>query len=124
LLSHALTPQHELSCRKEWKTHTLSYGLASNLHCIVSILLALLFSLFPIAVCRALRLKLILKLQDLHVLMTAAKAGSMGKVAQRLIASSKFSSAIVLETAGWVVRLLDRSRQGVERPTHGRARLH
>jgi DNA-binding transcriptional LysR family regulator len=66
-----------------------------------------------------------LKLQDLNVLMTVAQAGSMGKAAQRLNTTQPAVSRTIseLETA-LGVRLLDRSRHGVEPTTYGRALLH
>ena len=66
-----------------------------------------------------------LKLQDLHVLMTVAQAGSMGKAAQRLNSTQPAVSRSIAELEDAIgVRLLDRSRQGVEPTTHGRALLH
>src|SRR5438270_7699973 len=66
-----------------------------------------------------------LKLQDLHVLMTVAQAGSMGKAAQRLNTTQPAVSRIIAELEEAIgVRLLDRSRQGVEPTTRGRALLN
>jgi len=66
-----------------------------------------------------------LKLQDLHVLMTVAQAGSMGKASQRLNTTQPAVSRTIAELEDAIgVRLLDRSRQGVELTTHGRALLH
>ncbi|HWC94165.1 MAG TPA: LysR family transcriptional regulator [Pseudolabrys sp.] len=65
-----------------------------------------------------------MKLQDLHVLMTAVQAGSMGKAAQRLNTTQPNVSRSIAElehTLG--VRLLDRHRQGVEPTEYGRALL-
>jgi DNA-binding transcriptional LysR family regulator len=63
-----------------------------------------------------------LKLQDLHVLMTVAQAGSMGKAAQRLNTTQPAVSRTIAELEDAIgVRLLDRSRQGVELTTRGRA---
>jgi DNA-binding transcriptional LysR family regulator len=64
------------------------------------------------------------KLHDLHVLMTVAEAGSMGKAAQRLNTTQPAVSRSVaaLENA-LGVRLLDRNRQGVQPTEHGRAFL-
>jgi DNA-binding transcriptional LysR family regulator len=66
-----------------------------------------------------------LKLQDLHVLMTVAQARSMGKAAQRLNTTQPAVSRAIAELENAIgVRLLDRSRQGVEPTTYGRALLH
>lgn len=65
-----------------------------------------------------------LKLHDLRVLMAVAQAGSMLKAAQRLNTSQPAVSRSISEleqTLG--VRLLDRSRQGVEPTIYGRALL-
>ena len=65
-----------------------------------------------------------MKLQDLHVLMTAVQAGSMGKAAQRLNTTQPNISRSISEleqTLG--VRLLDRHRQGIEPTEYGRALL-
>ena len=64
------------------------------------------------------------KLHDLHVLMTVAEAGSMGKAAQCLNTTQPAVSRSVaaLENA-LGVRLLDRNRQGVQPTEHGRAFL-
>src|SRR6476646_6114488 len=65
-----------------------------------------------------------MKLQDLHVLMTAVQAGSMGKAAQRLNTTQPNVSRSIAElepTLG--VRLLDRHRQGIEPTEYGRALL-
>lgn len=65
-----------------------------------------------------------LKLHDLRVLMTAVQAGSMLKAAQRLNTSQPAVSRSIAEleqTLG--VRLLERSRQGVEPTIYGRALL-
>jgi DNA-binding transcriptional LysR family regulator len=65
-----------------------------------------------------------LKLHDLRVLMTVAQAGSMLQAARRLDTSQPAVSRSIAElekTLG--VRLLDRSRQGVEPTIHGRALL-
>lgn len=65
-----------------------------------------------------------IKLQDLHVLMTVAQAGSMGKAAQRLSTSQPAISRSIagLEHA-LGVRLLERTAQGVEPTDYGRALL-
>jgi len=66
-----------------------------------------------------------LKLQDLHVLMTVAQAGSMGKAAQRLNTTQPAVSRTIAELEDAIgVRLLDRSHQGVEPTARGRALLH
>src|SRR6266404_2085702 len=66
-----------------------------------------------------------MKLQDLHVLMTVAQAGSMGKAAQRLNTTQPAVSRTIAELEDAIgVRLLDRSRQGVEPTAGGRALLH
>jgi DNA-binding transcriptional LysR family regulator len=65
-----------------------------------------------------------LKLHDLRVLMTVAQAGSMLKAAQRLNTSQPAVSRSIAELEHALgVRLLDRSRQGVEPTIHGRALL-
>src|SRR6185436_19572532 len=65
-----------------------------------------------------------LKLQDLHVLMTVVQAGSMGRAAQFLHTSQPaISRSIGALEATFGVRLLDRSRQGIEPTEHGRALL-
>jgi DNA-binding transcriptional LysR family regulator len=66
-----------------------------------------------------------LKLQDLHVLMTVAQAGSMGKAAQKLNTTQPAVSRAVADLEAAIgVRLLDRGQQGVEPTIHGRALLH
>jgi DNA-binding transcriptional LysR family regulator len=66
-----------------------------------------------------------LKLQDLHVLMTVAQAGSMSKAAQRLNTTQPAVSRSIAELENAIgVRLLDRGQQGVEPTVHGRALLH
>ena len=66
-----------------------------------------------------------MKLQDLHVLMTVVKAGSMGKAAERLNTSQPSVSRSVAELEHAVgVRLLDRDRQGVQPTEFGRALLN
>src|SRR5262245_4802953 len=65
-----------------------------------------------------------LKLHDLRVLMTVIQAGSMLKAAQRLNTSQPAVSRSIAELEHALgVRLLDRSRQGVEPTTYGRALL-
>ena len=66
-----------------------------------------------------------LKLQDLHVLMAVAQAGSMGKAAQRLNTTQPAVSRTIAELEDAIgVRLLDRNSHGVEPTTYGRALLH
>jgi DNA-binding transcriptional LysR family regulator len=65
-----------------------------------------------------------IKLNDLHVLMTVGKAGSMGKAAQSLNTSQPNVSRSIAElelTLG--VTLFDRHRQGVKPTEYGRALL-
>ena len=65
-----------------------------------------------------------LKLNDLHIFLTVAELGSMGKAAEQLaISQSSISKAMAdLEhTVG--VRLLDRTAKGVELTHYGRALL-
>lgn len=62
-----------------------------------------------------------LKLQDLNVFMAVVQAGSMGKAAQRLnTAQPVISRSIAQLEHALGVRLLDRSRQGVEPTAYGR----
>src|SRR5499433_331091 len=64
------------------------------------------------------------KLHDLHVLMAVAQSGSMGKAARRLNTSQSAISRSIAELEhAFGVRLLDRSRQGVEPTEFGRALL-
>jgi DNA-binding transcriptional LysR family regulator len=66
-----------------------------------------------------------LKLQDLHVLMTVAQAGSMGIAAKRLNSTQPAVSRTIAELESTVgVRLFNRSPQGVEPTACGRALLH
>ena len=63
-----------------------------------------------------------LKLYDLHIFLTVAEIGSMGKAAERLaISQPSISKAIadIEHTIG--VRLLDRTARGVELTDYGRA---
>ncbi len=65
-----------------------------------------------------------MKLQDLHVLMTVVKAGSMGKAAQILNTTQPNISRSIGELEHALgVRLLDRHRQGIEPTDYGRALL-
>ena len=63
-----------------------------------------------------------LKLRDLRILMTVVECGTMGKAAARLAVSQPVVSKAIADlehTLG--VRLLDRSRRGVEPTPYGRA---
>jgi DNA-binding transcriptional LysR family regulator len=61
------------------------------------------------------RLSRRLKLRDLHVLMTVARCGSMGKAAAQLLVSQPaISKAIADMEAALGVRLFDRNPRGVE----------
>ena len=65
-----------------------------------------------------------LKLNDLHIFLTVAEVGSMGKAAEQLaISQSSISKAMtdMEHTVG--VRLLDRTAKGVELTHYGRALL-
>src|SRR5262245_6580181 len=65
-----------------------------------------------------------MKLHDLHVLMSVVQAGSMGKAASFLNTTQSAISRSIAELEHAVgVRLLDRSRQGVEPTDYGRALL-
>src|ERR1051325_7821981 len=65
-----------------------------------------------------------MRLQDLHVLLTAVQAGSMGKAAQRLSISQPAISRSITELEhAFGVRLLDRHRQGITPTEYGRAML-
>jgi DNA-binding transcriptional LysR family regulator len=65
-----------------------------------------------------------MKLQDLHVLMTVVKSGSMGEAAKRLNSHQPAISRSIAELEHALgVRLLDRHRQGVEPTEYGRALL-
>lgn len=64
------------------------------------------------------------KLRDLHILTAVAQSGSMGKAAAGLAVSQPaVSKAIADLEYALGVRLLDRSRQGVEPTVYGRALL-
>jgi DNA-binding transcriptional LysR family regulator len=70
------------------------------------------------------RIGRLMKLQDLHVLVTVMQAGSMGKAAQRLNISQPAVSRSIAELEHALgVRLLERHRQGVEATEYGRALL-
>jgi DNA-binding transcriptional LysR family regulator len=63
-----------------------------------------------------------LKLQDLHVLMAVVHAGTMSKAARTLNTSQPAISRSIAELEKALgVRLLDRSRQGIELTEYGRA---
>jgi len=65
-----------------------------------------------------------LKLRDLHVLSAVVQWGSMAKAAQHLAVSQPVVSAAVADLENAIgVRLLDRSRRGVEPTIYGRALL-
>src|SRR5262249_47480612 len=63
-----------------------------------------------------------MKLHDLHVLMSVVQSGSMGKAASVLNTTQSAISRSITELEHAIgVRLLDRSRQGVELTEYGRA---
>ena len=65
-----------------------------------------------------------LKLHDLHVLLTVAEVGSMGKAAERLAVSQPSVSKAIADMEHTIgVRLLDRTPKGVETTAYGRALL-
>src|SRR4030081_2124997 len=65
-----------------------------------------------------------MKLHDLHVLMAVVQAGSMNKAAALLNTGQSAISRSIAELERTIgVRLLDRSRQGVEPTEYGRALL-
>jgi len=65
-----------------------------------------------------------IKLRDLHILMSVVQAGSMGKAALRLHTTQSAISRSVAELEHAVgARLFDRSSQGIELTSHGRAVL-
>jgi len=65
-----------------------------------------------------------LKLHDLHVLLTVAELGSMGKAAERLAVSQPSVSKAIADMEHAIgVRLLDRTAKGVETTAYGRALL-
>src|SRR5262245_18534625 len=68
------------------------------------------------------RIRRRLKLRDLDILMAVIQAGGMGKAANRLnMSQPAVSKAIADLEHALGVRLLDRSRQGVEPTPYGRA---
>jgi DNA-binding transcriptional LysR family regulator len=63
-----------------------------------------------------------MKLHNLHVLMAVVQAGGVGKAARRLNTSQSAVSRSIAELEhAFGVRLLDRSRQGIEPTPYGRA---
>jgi DNA-binding transcriptional LysR family regulator len=63
-----------------------------------------------------------LKLRDLHILLAVVKHGSMAKAAVELVISQPaVSKAITDIERTFGLRLLDRSRSGIEPTTYGRA---
>ncbi|HEY7232005.1 MAG TPA: LysR family transcriptional regulator [Pseudolabrys sp.] len=65
-----------------------------------------------------------LKLHDLHVLMTVAESGTMGRAAERLAVSPPSVSKAISDMEHAIgVRLLDRTAKGVEPTAYGRALL-
>ena len=65
-----------------------------------------------------------LELHDLHVLLTVAELGSMGKAAERLAVSQPSVSKAIADIEHTIgVRLLDRTPKGVETTSYGRALL-
>ena len=66
-----------------------------------------------------------LKLRDVHILLAVVQSGGMAKAAERLAVSQPVVSKTIADlehTLG--VRLLDRSRNGVEVTPYGRALLN
>ncbi len=65
-----------------------------------------------------------IKLRDLHILLSVAKTGSMGKAASALAVSQPVVSKAISDLEHALnLRLFDRSPQGVEPTTYGRALL-
>lgn len=65
-----------------------------------------------------------LRLRDLHAFCTVAHAGSMGKAAQQLRVSQPAISKVIADLEHLIgVRLLDRSRKGVEPTIYGQVLL-
>jgi DNA-binding transcriptional LysR family regulator len=65
-----------------------------------------------------------LKLRDLHILLAVAQAGSMSRAADRLAISHPVVSKTIADLEHVLgVRLLDRTPQGTEPTTYGRALL-
>src|SRR5919198_4531651 len=64
------------------------------------------------------------KLRDLHVFFTVVQYGSMGKAAQQLGISQPAVSEVIADLEHALgVRLLDRSRQGIQPTMYGRAMI-
>src|SRR5437764_13499354 len=62
------------------------------------------------------------KVRDLHVLLEVAQSGSMAKAANRLAISQPVISKTISDLEHALgVRLLDRTSQGIEPTTYGRA---
>ena len=62
-----------------------------------------------------------LKLRDVHMLLAAVQCGSMAKAAERLAISHPVVSKTIADLEHALgVRLLERSRQGVEPTPYGR----
>jgi DNA-binding transcriptional LysR family regulator len=73
---------------------------------------------------RAVQIGRRLKLRQLEILSAVAECGTMGKAAQRLAVSQPVVSKAIADLEHTLsVRLLDRSAQGVEPTTYGRALL-
>ena len=65
-----------------------------------------------------------LKLHDLHIFLTVAEMGSMGKAAERLAISQPSVSKAIADIEHTIgVRLLDRTARGVDVTDYGRALL-
>jgi DNA-binding transcriptional LysR family regulator len=65
-----------------------------------------------------------LKLRDLHIFMTVAQQGSMGKAARQLSVSQPVVSKAIADMEHMLkVRLLDRTPSGAEPTLYGRALL-
>src|SRR5262249_54198892 len=63
-----------------------------------------------------------LKLRDLNILMAVVRCGTMGKAAAQLAVSQPVVSKAIADLEHTVgVRLLDRSKRGVEPTLYGRA---
>lgn len=65
------------------------------------------------------------KLRDLHILQALAQSGSMGRAAKQLAISQPVVSKTIADMERALgVRLFDRTSQGVEPTTYGRALLN
>src|SRR5260370_16571870 len=63
-----------------------------------------------------------LKLRDMHILLAVVQHGSMAKAAAALAISQPAVSKAIADMEHTVgLRLLDRTRQGIEATTYGRA---